>query len=277
MTIKYFLLLIFGVVFITTYPLLPQDVQPDQVTVAFSDPSQPGFIKINLVGGNITVTGYNGDKVIIEAKAMYAKISPEESKKSKGMQKLQYTATGLTVEEENNEITISAQSWKRPVEITVKAPHTTSLNLKTVNDGDILVEDIEGEIEANNINGGVQLLNVSGSVVAHALNEDLIVKFKKVDPDKPMSFTSLNGDVDITLPANTKANVTMKSDNGEIFSDFDINLKPSSTSRVEEDNRQKGGKYILKIDKNLYGTINGGGPEYVFKTFNGDVLIRRKE
>ena len=277
MTMKYFILLILSVILFSSYPLFPQDVKPDQVTVAFSDPSQPGFIKINLVGGNITVTGYNGDKVIIEAKAMYAKISPQESKKSKGMQKLQYTATGLTVEEENNEITISAQSWKRPVEITVKAPHTTSLNLKTVNDGDILVEDIEGEIEANNINGGVQLLNVSGSVIAHALNEDLIVKFKKVDPDKPMSFTSLNGDVDITLPANTKANVTMKSDNGEIFSDFDINLKPSSTSRVEEDNRQKGGKYILKIDKNLYGTINGGGPEYVFKTFNGDVLIRRKE
>jgi DUF4097 and DUF4098 domain-containing protein YvlB len=42
-----------------------------------------------------------------------------------------------------------------------------------------------------------------------------------------------------------------------------------------EDNRGKGGKYKVKIDKNVRGTINGGGQEIQFKNFNGNIYIRK--
>jgi DUF4097 and DUF4098 domain-containing protein YvlB len=253
-----------------------QEGSSDQLSLKFSDPSRPGFLKVELIAGDITVKGHDGDKVMIEAKARLSKVS-HEKKNSQGMKKLQYSATGLDVEEENNQLTISAQSWKRPVDITVQVPIQTSLQLKTVNDGDILVENIKGEIDVNNINGGVKLLNVSGSVIAHALNKDLVVKMDKIEPDKPMSFTSLNGDVDVTLPSNVRANVSMKADNGEIYSDFDITLTPSKSKKTVEDNRESGGSYKIKLDSYLYGTINKGGPEFLFKSFNGDIMIRKKD
>jgi hypothetical protein len=30
------------------------------------------------------------------------------------------------------------------------------------------------------------------------------------------------------------------------------------------------------MDRSLYGSINGGGPEFLFQTMNGDILIHKK-
>jgi DUF4097 and DUF4098 domain-containing protein YvlB len=46
---------------------------------------------------------------------------------------------------------------------------------------------------------------------------------------------------------------------------------------VVEDGRSKGGKYKVKIDKTTVGSINGGGPDLDFKTFNGNIYIRKKK
>ena len=39
---------------------------------------------------------------------------------------------------------------------------------------------------------------------------------------KAMAFSSLNGNVDVTLPGGTKADLRMESENGEIYTDFDV-------------------------------------------------------
>src|SRR5205823_1975864 len=43
--------------------------------------------------------------------------------------------------------------------------------------------------------------------------------------DKPMSFTSLHVDVDVTLPPNTKASLKMRTDRGEVLTDFDVQIQ----------------------------------------------------
>jgi hypothetical protein len=39
-------------------------------------------------------------------------------------------------------------------------------------------------------------------------------------PQKPISITSMNGEVDLRLPADTKANIRMRTHNGSILTDF---------------------------------------------------------
>ena len=111
--------------------------------------------------------------------------------------------------------------------------------------------------------------------MAHALNGHVVVTFNRIDPQKPMAFSSLNGDIDVTFPADLKANVNLRTDNGEVYSDFDIKLAASTPQQTVEDERGKGGKYRVKIDKTVRGAINGGGPEMQFKNFNGNIYIRR--
>jgi DUF4097 and DUF4098 domain-containing protein YvlB len=263
-----------------------QDQKTDRAVVPLTDPAKPALIKADVLMGSITVKGSDGKEVIVEAKVRERSLTDvdeedeedmeEKDKAAKiaGMKKLGVVSTGLEVEESNNVVSISAESWKYAVDITIQVPRASSLELHSTNDGDIVVENVSGEIEVENVNGSNTLRNISGNAVVNTVNGDVTVTMTRVTPDKPMSFSSMNGDVDVTLPADIKANVKMKSQQGEIYSDFDITLKPVP-QKAEEVSKSGKGKYRISFEKNIYGAINGGGPEYAFNTFNGDVFIRK--
>jgi DUF4097 and DUF4098 domain-containing protein YvlB len=244
---------------------------PDRVSVNLSDPARPAFIKASMVNGGITVKAYDGKEVIVEARTR----NEEREKPSGGPKRINVSTTGLSIEEENNEVRINTESYARTIDLTISVPLHTSVKLRAVNDGDITVTGVEGEIDVDDVNGAVTLNNISGSAVAHALNEHVHATFLKVNPQKPMAFSSLNGDIDVTFPADVKANVSIRSDRGDVFSDFDVQLQASAPKQEVEDARGKGGKYRVKIDKTVHGTINGGGPEYQFTNFQGQIYIRK--
>ena len=255
--------------------VLGQEGPVDRVAVAFSDPSRPGFLQAGLITGSITVKGYKGDEVIVEARTRTKNYTRKKSD-SKGMRRLAIRSTGLTVEEQHNEMKISAASHMRAIDLNIQVPTNTSLKLSTINSGRIIVEDVQGEIELNNTNGSIEAYDISGSVVANTTNGKVKVTFDSVRSKKPMSFVSFNGNVDVTFPEDIKANVKMKSDQGEIYSDFDIKIT-DQPRLIQEDTRKRGGKYRVKVESAVYGTINGGGPEYRFSTYNGSIYIRQKK
>ncbi len=269
------LLLAVTFVFFFVANIFSQDIPADRVIVPFSDPSKPGLLKASLINGSITIKGYNGKEVIIEASSRTKKYSRRDSNDEyKGMKRISITATGLTVEEEDNVMKVGASSHMRTIDLNIQVPLKTSLDISTVNSGDIDVENIEGEVEVNNTNGHIQVLNIAGTVLANTTNGKVVVTFNKIAPDKPMSFVSFNGNVDVTLLSATKANLKMKSEQGEIYSDFDIALEEKSRV-ITDDASKKGRKFRVRVESAMYGAINGGGPEFRFSTYNGNIYIRK--
>jgi len=244
----------------------------DRVSVKLSDPARPALVRAGLINGGITVKAYEGAEVVVEARARNRDREPARA--DSNMKRIVVSSTGLSVEAENNEVHVSTESHMRAVDLTISVPVHTSLKLSAVNSGDIVVTGVDGELDVNDVNGSVTLNNVSGSAVAHALNGRLFATFSRVN-QKPMAFSSLNGDIDVTFPADLKANLTLKSDRGEILSDFDVQLQASAPQQIVEDDRGHGGKYRVRIDRAVHGTINGGGPEYQFTNFNGGIYIRK--
>jgi len=253
----------------------PLSAQSDnKVTVPLTDPSRPVTLRAHLVSGSITVKGADVKEVVVEAKARGGEES-HSGGRAEGMKRIPMTSTGLNIEAENNNVRVSTDSYQRTVDLTITVPIHTSVSLHSVNDGNIVVSGVDGDLDVNNVNGEVDLKNIGGSVVAHALNGHVVATLNRIDPQKPMAFSSLNGDIDVTFPADLKANVSMRTDNGEVYSDFDIKVLPNAPQQTVEDSRGKGGKYKVKIDKNVRGTINGGGQEIQFKNFNGNIYIRK--
>ena len=284
-----------------------QDVSVDKLTVPFSDPSKPGLVEAGLLNGSITVLGYSGKEVQIEADNRMKKIDTddevdvdvdidfdtgsrsssrsrsrsrssgekEDKKNLSGLTRISGSTSSIEVSEEDNKMEIDVNSWKHAVDLTIKVPHNTSSILNTVNDGDIVVSDVQGEIEVKALNGDVSLKNVGGVVIANSHNGELEVSMTRVEAGKPMAFTSFNGDVDVTLPSATKANVKIKTQNGEIYTDFEMTKSQDPSSIVQDKSHDKDGKYHVRIDRSHYAKINGGGPEFNFKTFNGDIVIRQ--
>jgi DUF4097 and DUF4098 domain-containing protein YvlB len=138
--------------------------------------------------------------------------------------------------------------------------------------GEITVDGVRGEIEANSMNGEVTITNVEGAVIAHSLNGDVKVTLTRVEA-KPMSFSTMNGDIDVRLPSDTKARLKMRADHGEVYSDFDLKLEPGTAPQTT----REGDRYKVRFDRTAYATLNGGGPEISFRTVNGQIRIRQNK
>jgi len=243
--------------------------------ISLSDPSRPATVHLGLVQGSIAVRGTDRKDVTVEA---HADDDGEKSSKAEatGLRRIPQRAP-LAVEEENNRVAISAGSPSRFYKFTIEVPAKTNLEVSTVNGGEITVEGVDGELEIGNVNGGITLNKVGGSVVAHTTNGDVHVTLARITPQKPMAFTTLNGDVDVTFPASTKANLKLRSDQGEIFTDFELKVLPESAQAKIEDTRKEGGRYRIEINRALAGAINGGGPEFEFRSFTGNIFVRTQK
>lgn len=261
--------------------LSAQTESGSKLTIPLHDPSRPAQIRAQLMSGGINVTAYDGRDVILDthgAAARHRRRSEEEDQAPQGMHKLEIPGNmGLDVVEENNVVTIKSTSWSGNGELTIMVPRKSSVQLKCMNNGDIEVNGVDGEVDAENLNGRIFLNNISGSVVAHSLNGEVKASLDRVDPNKGMSFSTMNGAVDVSLPRDTKANLRMKTDNGDIYSDFDVKLSADRSAQTETSGNPREGRYHVRVDKALRGTINGGGPEIQLISFNGQIYLRQKK
>lgn len=255
-----------------------QESSTERIPVPLTDPGRPVFLKVSLMSGGITVKSYSSKEVIVEARARFHEYSKREKNKDKsgGLKLIPNTSAGLTVEEDDNTVEVST-GWRggsNPMDLTIQVPVNTSMKLHTMNEGDIEVEGITGDLEVSNLDGNVTLKDISGSAVVDALNGRIHVSFLKINSEKPMSFSSMNGTIDVTFPPSLKASLQLKNNMGDIYTDFDVAMEKTAT-KVEESPKGKKGKFRVTFDKSMRGTINGGGPEYKFNNFNGDIYIRK--
>lgn len=261
---------IFIMAMLLTTSLWAQSDKTEQLTVPLSDPGKPYKLNVDLVQGSITVTGYEGKDIIITTQVDERR---KPNKEIGGMRRLDGgSAADIRAEEKNNKVSVSAEMARR-LNLVIKVPQNGgTLKLSTVNDGNIMVSNVGGEMEVSNTNGGIKMSNVSGSVVANTTNGNVSVSFKSIDTKAAMAFTSFNGNVDVTFPAGLKANVKLKTDRGNIYTDFDV---VNEARKPDVTRTAKDGMYSLKIDDWVYGKIDGGGPEVLMKTFNGNIYVRK--
>lgn len=252
-----------------------QEGDAQRITVPLSDPNRPYTLKATLLNGSMTVRGYDGKQVLVDVRSERdaERRARRDARRADGLRRIDLGPPGLTVEEGNGVVSIRSGGESGETDLTVQVPVATSLTLRVTNGGDITVERVSGDLDVQNLNGKVRLVNVSGSVVAHSLNDDVVVTMDRVAGDKPMSFTSLNGNIDVTLPPDIRSQLRMKTDNGEVYSDFDLTLQPNG--RVVEETR--GGRYRARIDRAIVANVNGGGPELRFTTLNGKIYVRKRK
>jgi hypothetical protein len=257
------------------FSFLQSEDEKEQLIVHLTNPAKPGKLTVGLINGDIHVIGYDGKDVIIDAvQENNSKTNHRKGNANKeGMKRITPNdGFEITAEEDNNNVSVETDGVNKIINLTIKVPKRFSLKLNTVNHGEIIVENVSGNFELGNVNGAIKMKNVSGSALANTINGDLTANFNEITAGTPMAFTTLNGDVDITLPPIAKANVKMLSEMGEIYSDFEIDIDKSS-SKIQRSSEK--GVYKIQKDKWTYGKINGGGAEILMKNMHGDLNIRK--
>jgi len=264
-TLKFIILLMISVAI--SEPLMAQTGK--SLTVPLSSPGKPYTLNVSFLNGSIDVAAYDGNEIVIE-------FSPDDKKPKPiaagGMRVIGGGSTSVTATEKDNKVNVNGDALAKVGNVKIKVPRgTNTFKLNTTNSKAITATDIGGEIEVSNANGSIKLTNVSGSVVANTNNGDVIVVFKSVDAKAPMAFSTLNGRVDVTLPATVKANLKLQTGRGDINSDFDVTVEASTPTTT----RGKDGSYRYNDQEWITGKLNGGGPELTLRTFNGNIFVRK--
>jgi len=238
------------------------------VKVPLSKPGNEGKLILSLIEGSITVEGHSADYVLVEAVKRSRSSNWKNKYKNKnkqGLRRIEENSLSFSIEENNNVVHVKSKVYDATVDYTIKVPKNFSVKLKANNNG---------LHEVSNLNGEIKMSGVGGSVIADALNEDITVQFESIYNDTAMMFTSLNGDIDVSFPSDLKANVMARSDNGNVYTDFEMKASKAD-NRVE--GKGSDGVYRVTQKKGVSGKINGGGIDINFKTLNGDILIRSNQ
>jgi len=259
-----------------------------RLVVPLSNTSKPADLDVGLVLGSIRVAAGSAGEVVIEAQRddddddddgpVSGKAKDKSDKEGKtldgGLRRISTgSALDISAEEENNKVTVRTNGIPRQLVLRLLVPPGSSLRLSTVSGGAIDVNGISGELELHNTNGPIRARGVSGPVTANTVNGDVEVVFAPgAVIGGPMAFSTLNGDVDLTLPTKIDVNLRLRTEQGDIYSDFDVDLT-TEPARVEREGSQN--KYRITIAKELVGRIGAGGPELFLKSFNGDIVLRQ--
>ncbi|MCI0697946.1 hypothetical protein L0337_38840 [candidate division KSB1 bacterium] len=248
----------------------------------FSHPTGSKEVEVDNVNGSITVTGYEGQEVQLVANKTIQARSQEKIQEAQEKVRLEIT-------EEGNAIKLYVDApfrcrdgsvnyrgdryygYSVYFDFELKVPREAGVYLKTINDGDIKVENIAGDYEVENINGGIAMLEVSGAGRVYALNDDVKILFAK-NPSGDSYYGSLNGEVEVSFRPDLSADLRFKTFNGEVFTDFPVTYLANATPSRE---RRKG-KFVYKQDRSFKVRVSNGGPELEFDAFNGDIRVIKR-
>jgi DUF4097 and DUF4098 domain-containing protein YvlB len=142
------------------------------------------------------------------------------------------------------------------VDYTLTVPRQSHLDkISTVNGG-VQIENVGGDVEANSVNGPVIATGLTGKVELSSVNGPVKASFAEIK--KAVSLQSVNGSVTVAVPPEANADVSAKTLNGSVSSDFSLQTKKH-----------------FPIGRNLDGKLGEGGPVIKMSSVNGGIHVDR--
>ena len=248
----------------------PAQMQPETINIPLSRPGEPMSLHIDTLSARIEVIGEERKDVELKVTLSAGRrkiVTPSGAKTLSG------GGAGLEISERDNRVSVETEMpTTSPITIVARVPRRAKLDLSAVNESEIVVRDIVGDLQLENINGPITATNITGSVIAESVNNPIKVGLSAVASGAATSLSSLNGDIVLTLPAATRAEFHLDTAQGEITSDFELDIKPSKPLIERKEGR---GGVSVRMEDVVVATVNGGGPVIRIKTLNGSIKIAK--
>ncbi len=196
-------------------------------TLRFSDPSKPGRIRAVVGNGEIVIRGTDTDAVTIRSSAEPERPAPP---REDGLRVIA-TSAQFTATEADNVITIEYGQFGRShgARFELEVPRSTALQLQSSFGGEISITAINGDVEIKNMNGEITLQDLGGGALVETMNGRINASFTQLSPDKPLAFSSMNGEIRLRVPDDSKANLRFRTQNGSILTDFPAEVMVTKT------------------------------------------------
>lgn len=141
------------------------------------------------------------------------------------------------------------------VEYQIHVPYRLRwAEVSTVN-GDVHLRGMSGAGILGSVNGNVEVVDSDGRFSAKTTNGDVRLQLKSLPDGDPVSLTTVNGSVVLSLPERANADVRVVNRNGDFRSDF-----PLATLGAYDASRFR-------------GRLGSGGGEVFMSTVNGAIRL----
>jgi len=253
-----------------------------------------GTVTVSAANGDIIVTGVSGNQIHVRASSDGDNLRLDSSPN-----RVMLEATGRRSEDSHLEISVPfgtrviARSQSGDIEVhgtrgevevhaqsgDVEVDDVTSrLDVNTLS-GDIIVRNVVGDAVIGTTSGSVKLSEIRGNADVGTVSGDVdlrgvtakIVRAKTtsgdvtfdglVDPTGRYELVAHSGDVNLHIPRDASAQLTVSTWNGGIDSQFPITLRPGEHGIGSSNSK----KFTFEI--------GGGAARITAETFSGDVTI----
>lgn len=144
------------------------------------------------------------------------------------------------------------------VDYELRVPSGVHLVARTVN-GAIEADSLASDVHATTVNGPV-VISTSGTAHASTVNGSIMAKLLKPFWSKAPSFSAVNGQISVVIPANVKTGIQAETRNGKI-----VKSLPAFRGAASEQ----------KIDGTV-GRGAGGCSPLIIRTINGQIDLKQR-
>jgi len=237
-----------------------------------------GILSLENIQGNITIkTEWKQNYIMLKATKQ---ISKKENLKN----------IDITIHKEpsKNQILVKTEYKNKnktgSVDYELIVPNNITVDLKTKK-GSIKIKRIKGKIKATSDDGDIKIIEAKGPIVAHTLqgnievhhslksihaqaeSGNILVACKKIPSIHQISLQTKKGNIAITLPEKTNAEIKAKTKTGKVTSDHFITLKPQTVTLNK--------KTWARFKKEVYGTLGSGEATIELGSNHGNIKISR--
>jgi hypothetical protein len=239
-------------------------------------------IVLRLETAQVSIEGYNGDEIIIEAEN-----APQIPEEAKGLRPLSTggtdnTGLGLAAVTTNGIMTIStvlkSNDSDEPTKYKFRIPRQLSVSYKQGNGWcncdeaiPVMVSNMDGEVEIKTTDLGINFINVTGPIVANSTNGKIKVIYDDKISDKPSSFASYDGNIDISVSDKAKVAFGVNTGYGSRSNVFtDLDLKTVTTTEKKED---KSKDLVTKVEVSYHSLVAPKPPKAPKAPRMGDMRV----
>lgn len=216
-----------------------------------------GRVAVSNLNGRVRVAAWDRNEVKVDA----VKRAYKAERLKEAEIRVQASAGSVEIETEYPDQHWRDRDWDRSdqpavVDYTLTVPRGARLDeIKLVNGG-LEIEGVGGPVDASSVNGRVTARNLAGAVRLSVVNGRLDASFDRLG--QPVSLSSVNGGIDVTIPSDASAHLRADSVHGRIHNDFNLPVRE--------------GEYV---GRELEGRLGAGGPRLSLNNVNGAINIRR--
>lgn len=232
-------------------------------------------LSVEVINGNIRVTGDDGHDIRVTVKEKYEADTAEDLEMVRSDFKLQISHEGNAVRlyldpPKDRERSRGRRHLQFRHDVEVQVPRDIAVSLRTINGRELSVANVTGRWSLKNINGPLEMKDMGGYGEAETLNGAVKATFVR-NPAQASVFKTLNGVIDVSFQPDLSADVVLSTMNGEAYTDFDV-APVSTTAEVRQSS--EGFRYRVS-NRNRKMRIGNGGIQHSFTTLNGSIKIRK--